>query len=160
MNQIPQAGWPQQREPGPEELKVLDRLRGTWEVEVVSQLPEPATVTYRETYDWTLDGKYLHGETTRKSDGTQDIYMATYDTTSNSYRFWLFNSKGTEIEFSRGKWDAQTQTLTWPSGPNWDVNFQGRWTFPDQNTRKWTGRTTDWKGKVLVQLEGTARRLP
>ena len=60
-------------------LKVLDVFRGTWDVSVRTRLPKPTVVTYTETYTWALDQRFLHGDSGRKSDGTQDLVMATYD---------------------------------------------------------------------------------
>lgn len=140
------------------QLSVLDRLRGTWDVRVTMRAPQPGTVTYSETYEWVLDRQFLRGETTVKSDGTKDLSMTTYDAAAGSYRVWVFNSKGTAIELPPGTWDAKSQSMSWKSGPNADVNFSALWNFPDANTRTWTARLKDWKGQVLLDLEGTCRR--
>lgn len=140
------------------QLKVLDRLLGTWDVRVTARAPLPGTVTYSETYEWVLGRQFLRGETTVKSDGTKDLSMTTYDAAAGGYRLWVFNSKGTAVELPSGTWDEQTRSMSWKSGPNADVSFSGRWTFPDANTRRWTARLSDWKGKVLLDAEGTCTR--
>jgi hypothetical protein len=48
--------------------------------------------------------------------------------------------------------------MSWKNVPNADVTFSALWTFPDANTRRWTARVKDWKGQVLLDLEGTCLR--
>jgi len=109
-------GQPAPRGP---QYQVLDRLQGSWQVTVTTRAPRAATVTYTETYEWVLDRRCLRGETSRKSDGTQDVVMVTYDPSVSAYRLWFFNSSGTAIEMPPGKWDGSStagQTPTDGSG--------------------------------------------
>jgi hypothetical protein len=142
----------------PAQLEVLDRLRGTWDVTVRSHTPQPGIVTYTETYEWVLDRQFLRGETTVKSDGTQDMSMTTYDAATGGYRFWYFNSKGTNFDLPSGTWDAKAQAMEWKNGPTLPFSFTARWTFANDNTRRFTVRIKDMRGKVLWDLEGTAVR--
>ena len=141
------------------DLKVLDRLRGTWDVVVTTRSPQAGTIRYVETYQWVLDGKFLRGETLRKPDGTTDLYMTTYDARSRRYQFWIFTSQGTFVFLPFGTWNATSQSMEWKSGADWGgVSFTGRWTFPDANTRHSTTVVKDWKGKVLIDAEAHAVR--
>jgi hypothetical protein len=142
----------------PAQLKVLDRLLGTWDVRVTVRAPFPGTVTYAETYAWVLDRQFLRGETTVKSDGTQDFSMTTFDAAAGSYHVWVFTTSTGAYELPLGTWDAQTQSMDWTSGPNTQLSFTSRWTFPDVNTRRWTARLKDWKGQVIIDLDGTCIR--
>ncbi len=55
--------------PGPES-RIVDIWRGAWDVSATRRQPQPAgVVTYSETFEWILDGRYLRSETSRKSDG-------------------------------------------------------------------------------------------
>ncbi len=149
------VGRPQPRAP---QLQVLERLQGSWDVTITTRAPKPLRGTYVETYEWVLDQRFLRGETSRKADGTQDIFMTTYDPATKFYRFWIFNSLGTTIEFPLGTWDEKTQSMEWKSPAQWDLSFFARWTFPDKNTRRWTALLKDWKGNVLLDVDGTATR--
>jgi hypothetical protein len=140
------------------QLAVLDRLQGTWDVEAVSRTPEERTITYSETYEWVLDDHFMRGETSRKSDGTQDVSMITYDAAAGGYRVWIFNSQGTFIALPPGTWNADTRSMEWKTGMFADVGFSAGWTFPDADTRRWTAKVKSWTGQVLLDLEGTARR--
>jgi Protein of unknown function (DUF1579) len=146
--------------PGTAQLKVLDRLVGTWEVTVRSRRPRPGTMKYSETYDWVLDRRFIRGETVRKPDGTADIYMATYEPATRHYHFWIFNSQGTFVEIPTGTWNETAREMEWKSGPGSPLALNGRWIFLDANTRLWTTEVKDWKGKVLLDVEGRAVRRP
>src|SRR4051812_48768476 len=103
--------------PSPADLKVLDRLLGTWDVVATMRSPKPGTMRYTETYSWVLDHRFLRGETLRKPYKTSDIYMATYDPRTKHYHFWISTSQGTFIEFPFGTWDQRAQSMEWKSGP-------------------------------------------
>ena len=145
-------------QPRPPQLQVLERLQGSWDVTTTTRAPKPLTAAYVETYEWVLDQRFLRGETSRKSDGAQDIFMTTYDPATKVYRFWIFNSLGTSIEFPRGTWDEKTQSMEWKNPAQSNLSFLARWTFPDKNTRRWTALVKDWKGSVLLDVDGTATR--
>jgi len=140
------------------QLKVLDRLVGTWDVRVTVRAPLPGTVTYAETYEWVLDRQFLRCETTVKSDGTKELSMTTYDAAAGSYHVWVFSTSNGAYELPFGAWDAQTRSMDWTSGPNTQLSFTSHWTFPDANTRRWTARLKDWKGQVVLDLDGTCIR--
>jgi len=140
------------------QLAVLDRLQGTWDVGAVSRKPEERTITYSETYKWVLDNHFMLGETSRKSDGTQDVSMITYDAAVEGYRVWIFNSQGTFIALPPGTWNADTRSMEWKTGMFADIGFSVGWTFPEADTRRWTAKVKSWTGQVLLDVEGTARR--
>lgn len=152
--------------PGPltreiaERLNVLDRFRGTWDVTLKTQQPKPSVVTFTETYAWVLERRFLHGDSGRKSDGTQDVVWGTYDEANGGYPFWIFSSTGAWIYLAPGTWDAASRTMTWKNPPNSPVSYLTRCVFPDANTRRWTVLVKDWKGKVLLEQEGSAVRKP
>jgi Protein of unknown function (DUF1579) len=136
----------------------LDLLVGRWEARVETLLPQPAELTYTETYRWVLDGKFLEGRTTGRTDGFEDIIYGTYDPQTDGYPFWFFSSSGTYLYLAPGTWDARTRTFEWKNPANSDVSYLTRVVFPDARTRHWTIVIKDWKGKVLVQQEGHAVR--
>ena len=145
-------------EPRAPQLKVLERLRGTWDVTVTTRAPQAGTMTYVEAYEWVLDQRFLRGETSQKSDGTHDIFMATYDPVAKGYRFWMFSSAGSSVELPKGTWDEKTQSMEWKSPPQMDVSFRGQWIFPDKDSRRWTAVLKDWKGNIILDAVGTATR--
>ena len=48
------------------ETRIIEKWRGTWDVKAMRHQPEPAQeLTYAETFEWVLDGRYLRSETSR-----------------------------------------------------------------------------------------------
>ena len=141
-------------------LKVLDVFRGTWNVTVRIRQPKPSVVTYTETYEWSLERRFLRGDSGRKSDGTQDLVMASYDQATGGYPFWIFSSSGTWIYLPPGSWDEATRTMSWKNPPNNPVSYLTRCVFPDANSRRCSSWVKDWKGTLLLDQEATAVRRP
>jgi hypothetical protein len=139
-------------------LKVLDVFRGSWDVTVRTRLPRPTVVTYTETYTWALDQRFLHGDSGRKSDGTQDLVMATYDQPSGGYPFWIFSTSGAWIYLAPGVWDEAQRTMVWKNPPNVAVTYLTRCVFPDTKSRRCSTLVKDWKGSVLLDQEASAVR--
>jgi len=136
----------------------LDVFVGRWDVHVKTLQPQRSEVTYIETYEWVLDGKFLRGQTERKSDGTQDIIFATYDEQSKGYPFWIFSSTGSFTYLAPGTFDARTLTMEWNNPADFDIAYRSRCTFPDNNTRHCTLVIKDWKGAALSEVEWSAFR--
>ncbi|MEO8805110.1 MAG: hypothetical protein ABI433_03455 [Burkholderiaceae bacterium] len=139
-------------------LKVLDVFSGTWDVTVRTRLPKPAVVTYTETYTWALDRRFLHGDSGRKSDGTQDLVMATYDQPSGGYPFWIFSSSGAWTYLAPGQWDATSRTMVWKNPPNIPITYLSRCEFPDAKSRRCSTFVKNWTGAVLLDQEASAVR--
>jgi hypothetical protein len=105
-----------------------------------------------------LNRQFLRGVTGRKSDGTEDVIYGTYDAKMKGYPFWIFSSSGTYVYLAPATWDASKRTMEWKNPANSDITYSGRLIFPDENTRRWTTVVKDWKGTVLLELEGSAVR--
>lgn len=140
------------------EENALDLLVGSWDVEVTNLKPKKSKLTYSETYQWTLNGQFLLGETSKKSDGNKDVVYATYDAQVKGYHFWVFSSTGSFVYLPPASWDSRTRTMEWKNLPNSDISYLTRVVFPDEKTRRWSLVVKDWKGSVLQQQEGRAVR--
>ena len=144
--------------PGPES-KIVDRWRGTWDVSATRRQPQPAgAVTYSETFEWILDGRYLRSETSRKSDGGKSMSMVWYDITTKSYRFVIFDSAGLAFELPPPTWNESKQTMEWNTGLFAPVSYTGYAAFTDRDTIRWKSLLKDWKGTVILDLEGISTR--
>jgi uncharacterized protein DUF1579 len=141
-------------------LDVLDRFRGTWDVTVKTRQPKASVVTYTETFGWILEHRFLRGDSGRKSDGTQDVMMTTYDQPTGGYPFWIFSSSGAYIYLAPGTWDETSRTFLWKNPPGAPVEYVSRCVFPDNKVRRCTSTVKDWKGKVLLEQEVSAARRP
>lgn len=144
--------------PGPE-FNVLDKWRGTWDVKATRRQPQPAQESsYVETFDWVLDNRYLRSETSRKSDGGMSMSMFWFDMVTKSYRLAIFDASGLAIELPPPTWSEKTQTMEWRSGLFTPTSYTGSATFADRDTIRWKSLLKDWKGTVILDLEGTSIR--
>ncbi|SRR5712692_5331842 len=144
--------------PGPE-FKVVDKWRGTWDVKATRHQPQPVQeVTYVETFDWVLDGRYLRSETSRKSDGGKSMSMVWFDMLTKTYRFVIYDASGLAVELPPPTWSDSTQTMEWKGGLFAPTSYTGYATFKDRDTIRWKSLWKDWKGTVILDLEGTSIR--
>jgi len=143
----------------PPELKIVEKWRGTWDVKATRRQPQPAgEVTYAETFDWVLDGRYLRSETSRKSDGGKSMSMLWYDMLTKTYRFVIYDASGLAVELPPPTWIEGTQTMEWKGSLFAPLSYTGYATFTDRNTIRWKSLWKDWKGTIIMDLEGTSIR--
>ncbi len=146
--------------PKPVELKVLQRLIGTWNSETWTM---PAEWTPKEVHatgtlvrEWILDGQFVQ-ETAQHSDGNKDLVIFGWDAQRASYRAWHFNSGGWTGN-NPGQWDAAAKKLTFNSG-----EIDGKTTiatiqFISDDVHEWKATTTDKAGKVYFNGGGKCTR--
>jgi hypothetical protein len=153
-NQTPPGG----AFPAPE-LKVVEKWRGSWDVRATRRQPQPVQeVSYVETFDWILDRRFLRSETSRKSDGGVSMTMFWFDILTKTYRLELFDATGLAVELPPPTWNEGTQTMEWKSGLFTPISYTGYATFRDRDTMRWKSLLKDWKGTVILDLEGTSIR--
>lgn len=145
-------------QPAMADKDVLALYVGHWDIHATTRQPALSKTQYSETYEWTLDGHFIRGQTGRKADGAYDIIFGTYDEKADGYPFWIFSSAGSFTYVSPGKWDAGSRVMTWENPKEWDIAYHSRCHFPDRDNRSCTLLIKDWKGKVLLDLEWRAQR--
>lgn len=139
--------------------RIIDKWRGTWEVKAVRRAPEPAQeITYEETFEWVLDGRFLRSETARKSDGSRSMVMFWFDAATKTYRWVYFDTAGYAVELPPPTWNEAAQTMEWESGTFSPTSYSARATFKDADTIEWRSLWKDWKGTPILHLEGVSRR--
>jgi hypothetical protein len=144
--------------PGPES-RIVEKWHGTWDVKATRRQPQPtAVVTYTEAFEWVLDERFLRSETSRKSDGGKSMSMLWYDVLTKSYRYVIFYSEGYGVELPPPTWHEATQTMEWNSGLFAPISYTGYATFVDRDTIRWKSLLKDWKGTVVIDLEGVSVR--
>jgi hypothetical protein len=141
------------------EFKIIDKWRGTWDVRVTRRQPQPVQeVTYVETFDWVLDGRFLRSETSRKSDGGKSMSIFWFDMLTKTYRLVIFDASGLAVELPPPTWSNSTQTMEWKSNLLAPTSYTGYATFKDQDTIQWKSLLKDWKGTVILDIEGKSIR--
>jgi hypothetical protein len=149
----------QREAPPTPESKIVDKWRGTWVVKATRHKPEPVQeVTWNETYDWILDHHYLRSETTRKSDGGQSMSMIWFDARTKAYIFVIYDASGAVAVLPPPTWDDNKQTMEWKPSSLSPINYSGYSTFVNPDTIRWKALLKDWRGTVVLHLEGTSVR--
>jgi hypothetical protein len=142
----------------PPEMKVLERLVGTWKSEnVVKTAPTTPTASTGVSKTTLILGGHFTENRNYSNDGAlANINMFSYDARGKVYRQWLFDSNGNTLE-STGTWNADNRTLTFTKeqGGNKGV-FSMR--FVDDDTVHTNIVWKDAAGKVTFDFEGKATR--
>ena len=142
----------------PNELKVLERLLGTWNSESVNRVAEWTPVEARAkgvlAREWVLGGRFLQ-EKGNHSNG-DSVVMFSFDDEKKLYRSWFFHSDGNTTE-TKGQWDEGTLTFTFVSDLNGMKNTSTI-KFIDKDTHIWTAVVKDSKGTVFYNGEGKCTR--
>jgi hypothetical protein len=139
----------------PPEMKVLQKLVGTWKVEQIVKVPkESHTTTLLVNRELVLGDRFVE-EVGGFDDTGKPTFrgMYTYDSNSRTYRYWLFVSGGDYSE-STGTWDAQSQTLTFTNRPSSGGKGVITLRFPDETTFAFSIIFRDSNDKVGYHLEG------
>jgi hypothetical protein len=144
----------------PSELKVLDRLAGTWDVtshaKQAEWTPMEERVTSKVVRTWVLNRTYLQDTSVQNTtlegtltgdDGKQSLSLFTYDPQRAAYRSWWFSSDGYTSK-STGQWDAASNTLRTTSTLPAGQTSVGSVRFTDDDHHEWKILITDDAGKV------------
>jgi hypothetical protein len=156
------AAW-KKHEPAadlPAELKVLDRMIGTWDTITVQRPAEWTPVggqsTATVTREWILNGRFVM-DTSLHSNGDESISLIGYDPGQKVYRSWWFNSLGHRND-SRGHWNETSRTLSTRAELEDGKTTRSTVRFTDSDREVWQFQVTDAAGKVYLDMDITATR--
>lgn len=153
-----ESGKPAQ--PAPPELKVLERLVGSWDAAAVFKpaewTPKEERSTSKVTRKWVLDGWFLQ-DTSEISDGSESISLLGYDAGQKKYRGWWFNSEGHRNK-SFGDWDEASGTLSFRADLEDGLVSTSSVKFIDTDHHVWKVEVKDAGGKLFFEGEWTVRR--
>lgn len=156
------AAWKKHEPPAdlPAELKVLDRMIGTWDTVTVQKpaewTPDGGRSTATVTREWILNGRFVM-DTSLHSNGDESVAIIGYDAGQKVYRSWWFNSLGHRND-SRGQWNAATNSLSYRTDLEDGKSMQSSVRFADANKEVWQFKATDAAGKVYLDMDITATR--
>lgn len=157
------ADWSRPRNPDdklPPELKVLDRLAGTWDATSVSKpaewTPKEVRTTSKITRKWVLDGRFLQ-DTSEISDGSEGLSLLTYHPRRQAYRSWWFSSEG-HTGKSTGQWDAASETILFQDDLGNGLTSRASVHFLDKDRHDWKVIIKDGDGKLYFHGEWNVTR--
>lgn len=142
------------------EMKVLEKMVGTWKSEnVLKVAPDgstPATSTSTAKTSLILGGRFIENKNYGADGALQNTMIFGYDDRAKVYRQWLFSSNGDTLE-SEGTWNEEAKILTFvKEGGGHKGVFAIH--FVDDNTMHSTIVWKDAAGKVTYDLDCKATR--
>lgn len=151
------AAWSriEARDDLPTELKVLDRMVGTWDAVHIMKpavwTPNGDRTTSTITRKWILDGRVLL-DTSKHSTGEEGMSLLSFDSQRKAYRTWWFNSEGHRGP-SQGQWNENTQTLTYVGEPQDGKTTRSSVRVADPDHEVVEVKVTDADGKVYFDMD-------
>jgi hypothetical protein len=70
----------------------------------------------------------------------------------------IYDASGLAVVLPPPTWDEKTQTMDWKASSLSPVSYSGQSTFVNPDTIRWKALWKDWKGTVILDLEGTSVR--
>jgi hypothetical protein len=142
------------------QLKVLERLAGSWDSVAVSKpaewTPKEVRTTSKITRKWVLDGHFLH-EASEISDGQEGFSLLTFDPQMKKYRSWWFYSEG-NFSKSVGEWDAVAETMSFSSDLDDGLVSRSSLRFIDDDHHDCRVVITDRTGKLYFDTKWIVAR--
>ncbi len=144
----------------PPEMKVLEKLVGTWKDEQIVKVPKEERSTNIVKRELVLGGRFVQqmGSFDDKGKPTT-MGMFTYDSNRKTYRFWFFHSSGFYWE-PTGTWDESSETFTFKGRVGADARgtMTATLRFSDEATFAFSVIGNDSDGEVVYHLEGKSVR--
>jgi hypothetical protein len=138
------------------EQKVLDKWLGNWKatykIPAADWNPVEKTVTAEVATTRVVGGRFVQ-ELSEHSDKSSGMVMITYDSQQYRYRLWWFSSTGMTAEY-RGKWDDDSQTMTWDAVGLVGATATMTSHFADDDHEEWNLTVKDAAGKTVLSMEG------
>ncbi len=142
------------------ELKVLDRLIGSWRYEVVEGQAngDEKKSTATTVTKWSLQGQYIESRVT-DSDGRQvALNLMTYDSEAGVYKAWAFYPNSPKPLLLTYRWNESKKTLTGDGDLGNGITLQATTRFTGNDRYEFTGTTKDASGNVLGEFNGKSVR--
>ncbi len=142
------------------EMMVLDRLVGSWRMEMVEWQPngDEKKSTGTSVGKWSLQGQYLEIRITG-SDGKEDIlHFFTYDSEADVYNMWSFTPASPKPGLTTWQWDESEKTLTGQMDMGNGITMHGATHFITNDRFEYAATTKDASGNVLNEMKGSVSR--
>ncbi len=142
------------------ELKVLDRMVGSFRMEIVERQAngDEEENTATGVGKWSLQGTYLEFRIAG-SDGKEDIlHFFTYDSAAGVYNMWSFVPISPKPGLTTWQWDESEKTLTGQMDMGNGITMQAATHFVTDDRFEYTATTKDTSGNALSEMKGTVIR--
>ena len=142
------------------ELKVLDRMVGSWRFEIVEKQAnsEESKSTPTGVGKWSLQGKYVEFKITGLDGKEVILHLFTYDSDSRVYNMWTFMPDSPKPNLTPWQWDESEKTLTGLMDLGDGITMQATTHFIGDDRWEYTATTKDASGNVLREMKGKVFR--
>lgn len=144
----------------PAELKVLERLAGSWTAEATLKraewTPKEIRQTSRVERTWVLDGRFLQ-DRSKTSDGAESFSLLAYDPGLKAFRGWWFDGEGHSNK-SKGSWNEAAATLTLVAELDGGLEARSTCRIHDADHHTWQVQVRDAAGKRYFDGEWKVAR--
>ena len=142
------------------ELKVLDRLVGSWRFEIVEKQAngDERKSTPTGVAKWSLQGKYLEFRITGSNGKEAILHFFTYDSDARVYNMWTFVPDSQEPTLTPWQWDESEKTLTGQMDLGDGITMPATTHFIADDRWEYTATTKDASGNVLREMKGKVFR--
>jgi hypothetical protein len=132
---------------------LLKDLVGVWDTSSEVKVGGlPVNLKGRSEVKTAYDGTFIRGVATNAADDRGLVQLATFDKGTKTYRLWIYDSSGTELEF-RGTYDEKAKVLAWKSQPGGSVTITLNWKFADAGGYTWDLHAVNG-GKTALEMKG------
>ncbi len=116
---------------------LLKELSGTWDTNTELKVGGRAiNLKGQDVVETAFGGTFLRSLATSAADDRGVIELITYDPATKAYRMWLYDSAGTEIEWT-GTHDAEAKTIAWKAVLGDGVKLNLTWKFVAEGGYTW-----------------------
>ena len=140
------------------EKAVLDRFVGTWqgELEITSADGKKTAQTWRNTFAWALNGRFLKDEGGDLKGTTSFLGLWAYDPGEKRIRSWYFLGPDGMVANLDYVWDEKSKTITGKAELGGGMTIETTDRFIDKDHYDWTTSIKDKDGRLIQGI--TARQ--
>jgi uncharacterized protein (TIGR03067 family) len=147
----------------PKEMSLLDRLVGTWDVDMSSRIRPGDKWKTEMTGRKVLGGRFIETRERILPTGEENYTLFTYDAKKGAYYHWYVSSRWPQAE-GTGVWLEAAKTLIWSceggAGTDSPITTSLVWKFVSADKTAFRVIVTDKKKETLEDLEGSQVRRP
>ncbi len=139
------------------ELKVLDRLVGSWRIEGVERQAngDEKKITATVVSKWSLQGRYVELRITGSDGKEEALEFWTYDSDAGVYKMWFLGSNSPKPHSFTWRWNESKKTLTSVKEDMGNgITMQMTFRFIGDDRAEYTGTGKDASGNVVFETTG------
>ncbi|MFO0824483.1 MAG: DUF1579 family protein, partial [Gemmataceae bacterium] len=132
---------------------LLKELVGTWDTNTELKVGgRPVNLKGQSVVESAFKGTFIRSLGTSAADDRGVIQWMTFDPAAKTYRMWMYDSAGTEIEWT-GTHDEKAKTVAWKAQLGDGVKLNLTWKLADVGGYTWDFAATSGE-KTVFEMKG------